>query len=133
MSEPTSAGTAASAVLLGGSTVLYTSVLGLDPTTVLWAAVGGYWGSLLAPRSGVARATISFLLSSLISALGATGFQKYFTISEPVYVWLVAVLIGVGFYPLRDRFISRIPEVYDALLARFGVPPPPKKEDRHDS
>lgn len=98
--------------------------LGFDPTPIICAAMGGIFGSTVAPAAGPVRYFISFTGSSVLSGLFGTAIGLRFGFSH-VEINALAAGIAVVFHPLISAATGLVPKLangfYRYVMDRLGV------------
>ncbi len=121
MTEPTVAATFAG---IGAVATGFTlaGLLGIEYQPLLYACAGGFFGSSFAPPVHPVILVLRFPLASLISALAASAGAKWWSVTEPLYINLLACAVSFGFYPITKAIISRVPDIVRATVGRaFGL------------
>lgn len=118
MAEPATA--AASAVAAGaGAFVL--SAVGLEPGPLFWALVGATLGMTFAAATSPVRAWIVFGAVVLVSSLFGIWLSVKFTSGEQISRNAFACLLAIGFHPLLNAAITRLPAALDGLMRKAGI------------
>lgn len=120
MTEPSPPG-----ITIGVLATAFTGFFFVEPSTVVWALIGSYFGAAGGPQVGWARSVAQYVLASFISALLATLVMLYFEKDVPVVRCAFAVAISIGFYQIKTHFGEQIggfvAAVFRWLRARFGL------------
>ncbi len=112
------------AVSLAGAMQYAAQWLGFDPTPIICAAMGGIFGSTVAPATGPARYFISFTGSSILSGLFGTAIGLRFGFTQ-IEINSLSAAIAVVFHPLIGAAIVLAPKlvqgIYRKAMDMLGV------------
>lgn len=118
MSEPTIGFVVA---IMTGVGAVTTAVLGLDPQSLTYAAIGCGIGSIFAPQNGRTRAILLFgCVMCACAVLGSWAAAQWFG-GLPLARNGLSLALGIAFHPLLGAIIARIPSTFDAVLAKLGL------------
>jgi pimeloyl-ACP methyl ester carboxylesterase len=110
---------AGAAVAGVGATAL--SALGLEPAALFWALVGASLGMSFAAATTRQRAVIVFCAVVLVCSLfGAFLAQQYFK-ADSLARNVIACALAIGFHPLLNAAITRLPAALDGLMRKLGI------------
>jgi hypothetical protein len=100
----------------------------VEPSTVVWALIGSYFGAAGGPQQGPLRSIVQYILASFISALLATVAMLWFAHDIPLVRCALAVGVAVGFYSIKQHFGEQIGGFVAAIMgawrARLGLKQP---------
>jgi hypothetical protein len=104
------------------------ALIGVEPAILFWAVLGCGLGVPVAPAAGRFRATLTFVMASMASALlGTLLASEYMVGATPARVALAskgaALIIGAAFHPLLSVVVGSIPSIWGGILRRLGITP----------
>lgn len=105
-----------SGVALGALTAATLSILGVEPQSLVYAAMGAGIGTTWAPEMPRIRAAVVFTCVICLSALAGTVAAVLWTSGSGLFRNLFAGVIAVVFHPLISSGIAKMPEAWDGLL-----------------
>ena len=111
-----------------GVSAVVVALIGVEPAILFWSVVGCGLGVPLAPPAGRWRATLTFVLASLASALlGTLLATEYMVGATPDRLALAskgaALVLGIAFHPLLSVVVASIPSIWGGILRRLGLSP----------
>ena len=111
----------ASAVAAATATVGLT-IIGVDPTDLIWVAVGTAVGITASPPMSRTRAALVFVATCLAGALLARLGARLLDSDDELTRRTIALAVGASFPVIKDRLIAQaIPAVIDRILASKGA------------
>ena len=97
------------------------SILGVEPQSLVYAAMGAGIGTTWAPEMGRFRAVAVFSCVICLSAVGGTVASMSWANGSSIWRNLFAGSLAMVFHPLVAGFISKIPDMWDGVLRLLRV------------
>jgi hypothetical protein len=119
MSEPSSSVVAA--VVGGWTGAAVFAALGIEPAPLFWSSVGCCIGVSFAGPVPRIRGAVVFATVALACSLLGSYLAQAFATGTPITRNAFSCLLAVGFHPLLNAAVTRIPAALDGLLRKFGL------------
>lgn len=92
------------------------SLLGVEPQSLVYAAMGAGIGTTWAPEMPRIRGVVVFVCVICLSALGGTVAALAWSNGAAVWRNLFSGSLAMVFHPLIAGFVTKIPDLWDGLL-----------------
>jgi hypothetical protein len=106
---------------VGALTIATLSILGVEPQSVVCAAMGAGIGTTWAPEMGRIRGVVIFTCVTGLCAIGGTAAAIHWSDGSGIYRNLFAGTLATLFHPLIAGVVTKLPDVLDGILRKFGL------------
>lgn len=117
------AASVAAASIAAGVSAITVAMLGVEPQTVLYAALGSALGIVGTQPMTRARNVWVFVATVLIGALAATAAARHWFGGDVLLRNLIAVIAAPLYPVVRDRIANRAPSLLDKALDKIDGGP----------
>jgi hypothetical protein len=104
-----------------GVSAITLQLLGVEPQSLVYGAIGAGIGTTAAPALGRIRAVFMFVCIVCLCAVAGTVLAQLYWGNSNVWRNLIAGSLAAIFHPLFSAVVVKIPEALDGAMRKVGL------------